>query len=196
MLAFAPEVSAQNAAKSYLSWQYWVWLVLMVISQFALLSVPVRSVNRRPVTRGAIWPTILAAGLMIGGLVTAAVFSIGEFILRTKADNDWILWGGGALGFATWGVWAVVFRRAIGVEAPDDVVTRQFRLLLKGSILELLIAVPTHVVARYRDYCCAGIMTFVGLTMGVAVMLFAYGPAVFYLFVERWQRLNQGRPTR
>jgi len=59
-----------------------------------------------------------------------------------------------------------------------------------GSILELLIAVPTYVVARYRDYCCGGFITFVGLAMGAAVMLFAYGPAVFYLFAERWKRLH------
>jgi hypothetical protein len=73
---------------------------------------------------------------------------------------------------------------------PADMVSRQCRALLKGSILELLIAVPTHVVARYRDYCCAGFLTFIGLTMGVSVMLFAYGPAVFFLFVERWKRLH------
>ena len=63
---------------------------------------------------------------------------------------------------------------------PADLVSRQCRALLKGSVLELLVAVPTHVVARYRDYCCAGFLTFIGLTMGVSVMLFAYGPAVFF----------------
>jgi hypothetical protein len=76
---------------------------------------------------------------------------------------------------------------------PADLISRQCRGLIRGSILELLIAVPTHVVARYRDYCCAGFMTFVGLTMGVSVMLFAYGPAVFFLFAERWQRLHPNR---
>ena len=56
-----------------------------------------------------------------------------------------------------------------------------------------VLAVPTHIVARYRDYCCAGFMTFIGLTMGVSVMLFAYGPAVFILFVGRWKRLHPAR---
>jgi len=79
---------------------------------------------------------------------------------------------------------------------PDDLVSRQCRCLLKGSVLELLIAVPTHIVARYRDYCCAGFMTFIGLTMGVSVMLFAYGPAVFFLFAERWKRLHPARTSR
>ena len=47
------------------------------------------------------------------------------------------------------------------------------RVVFKGSILELLIAVPTHIVARYRDCCCARFMTFIGLAMGMSVMLFA-----------------------
>jgi len=73
--------------------------------------------------------------------------------------------------------------------------SRQCSLLLKGSILELLIAVPTHIVARCRDYCCAGFMTFIGLTMGVAVMLFSFGPAVFFLYADRWKRLHPQRST-
>lgn len=74
-------------------------------------------------------------------------------------------------------IWAVVFSSAARTEAPQDLVTRQCRLLFQGCVLELMIAVPTHIVARYRDYCCAGVMTFIGLTMGSYVMLFAFGPA-------------------
>jgi hypothetical protein len=36
-------------------------------------------------------------------------------------------------------------------------------------------------------------MTFVGLTMGFSVMLFSFGPGVFFLFVERWRRLHPGQ---
>jgi hypothetical protein len=73
------------------------------------------------------------------------------------------------------------------------VISRQCRHLLKGSVLELLIAVPTHVVARSRDYCCAGYSTFIGITLGLAVLLLSYGPGVFFLFVERWHRLHKYR---
>jgi hypothetical protein len=76
------------------------------------------------------------------------------------------------------------------MEEEGDFVSRLCRWLFRGSILELLIAVPTHIVARYRDYCCAGVMTFIGLTMGMSVMLFSFGPGVFFLFAARWQRLH------
>jgi hypothetical protein len=58
-------------------------------------------------------------------------------------------------------------------------------MLLAGSILELLIAVPTHIIARWRNYCCAGFMTFWGLVTGLSVLLFAFGPGMFILFVRR-----------
>ena len=126
----------------------------------------------------------------MGAMVAGGLFSIYEFIFRDQGNGGWIAWTALISGLVTWCVWSVVFYRVSRPEQASDVISRQCRLLLKGSILELLIAVPTHVVARYRDYCCAGFMTFVGLTMGASVLLFSYGPAVFFLFVERWNRLH------
>ena len=169
---------------------YWIWVVVMVVCQLALLSVPVRVVSRRPVTRAALWPTVLVAGLMMAILVMAAFFAFDEFAYEGGEQGNWLGWAGLAAGAATWAVWAFVFARAAKTVPPRDLVSRQCRLLFAGSILELLIAVPTHIVARYRDYCCAGFMTFIGLTMGIAVMLFAFGPALYFLFAERWRRLH------
>jgi hypothetical protein len=123
----------------------------------------------------------------------AAVLAVDEFVYRDDAGDNWLAWSGVAAGLATWGIWAFIFGRAAKTIPPRDLVTRQCRLLFRGSILELLIAVPTHIVARYRDYCCAGFMTFIGLTMGISVMLFAFGPALFFLFAERWRRLHPQR---
>jgi hypothetical protein len=35
-------------------------------------------------------------------------------------------------------------------------------------------------------------MTFIGITFGLSVMLFSFGPAVFFLYVDRWRRLHPG----
>ena len=175
-------------------WPYWLWLLVMGLSQFALLAVPVRLAGRCPVTRGPLLPTILAAGLMAGGLATGAALAISEAIRRDVAAEGWNGWGAIFLGVLTWAAWSIVFVRMGHQTPPADVVTRLCRLLFKGSILELLIAVPTHIVARYRNYCCAGFLTFIGLAMGISVMLFSYGPAVFFLFVERWKRLHPPAP--
>lgn len=187
----ASPLSQDQALKIFAEPGYWIWVAVMVICQVALLSVPVRVASRRPLTRGALWPTVLVAGLMMGILVMAAFFAFDEFVYKDDAiDGDWLGAAGLAAGAATWAVWAFIFARAAKTVPPRDLVTRQCRLLFAGSILELLIAVPTHIVARYRDYCCAGFMTFIGLTMGVSVMLFAFGPALYFLFAERWRRLH------
>ena len=189
LLAFAPKVAIGEAASIFVNLAYWLWLAVMVLGQFALLAVPVRFASRRPITRGALWPTVLAGGLMAGGLVFGAACSILETIFGGHSAGAW-LWITIIAGLFSWVIWAVVFFRLNKSLESTDWLSRQCRLLLKGSILELLIAVPTHIVARYRDYCCAGFMTFIGLTMGVSVMLFSFGPAVFFLYAERWKRLH------
>ena len=196
LLAFAPGMRPGEAAGVFASWPYWLWLAVMFMSQFALLAVPVRVASLRPVTKGPVWRTILAGGLMSGGLMAGAMLSIYEyeFFTRGQDGGNWVCWAAIALALLAWAIWALVFFRISRHRTPSDLVSLQCRCLFRGSILELLIAVPTHIVARHRDYCCAGFLTFIGLTMGVSVMLFAYGPAVFYLFVERWKQLHP-QPT-
>jgi hypothetical protein len=127
---------------------------------------------------------------MAGALVMGAGLSILELLLRDDAVDGSSGWGIPGIGVLIWAIWSAVFYSVGRNSNPADVISRQCRLLLKGSILELLIAVPTHIVARYRDYCCAGVLTFFGITMGIAVMLFSFGPSVFFLYAARWKRLH------
>ena len=188
--AYGPK-AVLRTAEVYLEWSYWVCLVVMAGSQFLLLAVPVRMASLRPVTRGPVWRTVLAAGLMAGGLVGGAGLSVYEyFVADTHPKPDWGPWLILGLSLLTWVVWSVIFVRMSRTAPSADLITRQCSWLFRGSILEFLVAVPTHIVARWRDYCCAGMFTFIGLTMGISVMLFAFGPAVFFLFVARWKRLH------
>lgn len=193
MLAFVPSVAATEVAKLFATWQYWLWLAVMLVSQVAFLAVPVHTASRRPVARRSLWSTVLAGGLMAGGLAMGAIFSTFEFLYANRPGGDWMAYLGLGMIFVVWFIWATVFLRLSRRVSPEDVVSRQCRWLLKGSILELLIAVPTHIVARCRDYCCAGVMTFLGLTMGISVLLFSFGPAVLILFAARWKRLHPVR---
>lgn len=196
--AFATDIKTLELTKipelmiSVAAWPpYWLWLILMLAAQVCLLAVPVRVAELRPVSRSPVWRTVLAGGMMAGALAAGAFLSLFEYWSHGKAKGDWGLWIALLMAVGTWCAWAVVFLRAGRTAAPLDLVSRQCRTLLAGSVLELLIAVPTHIIARHRDYCCAGILTFFGLTMGVSVMLFAFGPVVFLLFVQRWKRLHR-----
>lgn len=157
----------------------------MIVAQFALLRIPVAASSGRPVAQRSVWVTVIAAGFAMGLLVLGAVASLHEFFNRLDGSSGFPL----ALvcGSISWFFWAIYFRRSTSGSNPTQVIQK---VLWRGSILELLIAVPTHIVARHRDYCCAGMMTFIGLTCGLAVMLFAFGPALYFLFIERWNRLH------
>jgi hypothetical protein len=192
LLAFGPKLSSHEAFKVYRTWGYWILPAVMAISQVAFLTIPVRVASRRPVTRRALWPSLLAGGLMMAALAFGAGLSLIEFIFRDHT-KDWMSWSALAVAGLTWCGWAILFYRLSRNVNASDLISKQCRWLLKGSILELLIAVPTHIVVRYRDYCCAGLMTFTGLALGISVMLFSFGPAVFFLFVDRWRRLHPDR---
>jgi cation transporter-like permease len=155
-----------------------------------LLLVPLRIVSRRPVTRGALWPTVLVGATMMGLLGLAAAVSVHAAILGDKPEKPWELPLLAALVSGLWGFWTVVFGRLSRKRPPADFLSVLCRRLMQGSILELLVAVPCHIVVRCRDYCCAGLFTMFGLAMGVSVMLFAFGPAVYFLFVARAKRLE------
>jgi hypothetical protein len=173
----------------YVTWPFWLWLDVMIIAQAALLVIPVAKQNRRPVRRRSLWLTMLACGLMMGFLALAAVASVHEFATREPLGGAGF-WLALAAGLAVWSGWAAVFYIYSRRREPNGIVATQCRLLLSGSILELLIAIPTHIVARSRDYCCAGIMTFLGLVFGISVMLFAFGPGLYFLFLARWRQVR------
>ena len=171
-------------------WQYWVWLAVMLSSQAALLVVPVRVVGRRPVTKKMIIFPIAASALMMGLLVAGFALSINETIMQDALYHP-IWWSALGILILSWFLWMSIFRRWSKELEPRNFIEKQCRYLFRGSILELLVAVPTHIIARYRDYCCAGFATFVGIAFGLAVMLFSFGPGVFYLYVKRWKKLHK-----
>lgn len=189
-LAFASQ-SPPTQVRIYFHREWWSLLAVMALAQGALLAVPVRVASRRPVTLRPLAMTIGAAAVMMSALVVGAFCSIYEFGFH-EAGGHWTIWTALGLGLGAWCVWGWIFFRMSRRLEAGDFVSRICQWLFKGSILELLIAVPTHIVARYRDYCCAGVMTFIGLTMGMSVMLFSFGPGVFFLFAARWRRLHPG----
>jgi hypothetical protein len=188
LVAFYP-TEIKGSLSAYSNRAYWVWLLVMFLGQAALLTVPVQVASRRPVSRRGLLPTVLASGFMMGGLVAGGLAALWEYGFP-KAGGDWVLWALLGVMVLTWCVWSLIFMRLGRTQPPADWVSRQCRALFKGSILELLVAVPAHIAVRQRNDCCAGGLTFIGLITGFSVMLFSFGPAVFFLFAARWKRLH------
>jgi len=212
----------------YANWGYWFWLAIMIAGQALLLLLPIniaegRLSARRPLKVPVIVTAFFLANLFFAGLLSllCAIFTDGAFaIFDLQNFFNWMAntinhnpiqnaqtsnWQSNLSVFVPvlvfWLVWAIIFRRATKkTDEPAALLKRIIRWLLRGSILELIIAVPSHVIVRRRDDCCAPAGTFWGIATGISVMLLCFGPGVFFLFVERFQRLqpketNQNNPT-
>jgi hypothetical protein len=153
----------------------------MVACGLALMILPVRAMRRRTVRRRTIWVPIILSGFLAGTLVFGASLALYEYF---KLSND-ISWGLIAAGASTWCFWSVVFTLIALRRGPASIGMKLHRMLIAGSALELLIAVPTHVVVRRRPDCCAGIGTGIGLCLGIGVMFVSLGPSVLLLYHRR-----------
>lgn len=89
-----------------------------------------------------------------------------------------------------WFGWAAVFFvyfRQGDFLAKTEVVVRA---LIRGSCLELLIAMPTHALVYRRDTddCTCARGSYTGLVFGVTVLLWAFGPGLVLLALREKQR--------
>jgi hypothetical protein len=89
-----------------------------------------------------------------------------------------------------WMLWGLIFFHFAKADEPETLTRRATRWLLRGSILELLIAVPSHIIVRNRNDCCAPFVTFWGIVTGICVTLLAFGPGVYFLLVARMRTLR------
>jgi len=163
-----------------------ICVVALVVSGFSLILVPVRKVRRRPVTRRSIWVPILGSGFLAGVLVLGAGLAVYEY-LRFEGEEEWVIAAAAGL---VWLGWAIVFGVICVHGNVEGVGAWLHRWLIAGSALELLVAVPCHIVVRRRNECCAGIGTGLGICFGVVVMFIAFGPSVVMLFHRRRKQIK------
>jgi hypothetical protein len=172
----------------YKEWPYWTVIGFILLGQFLLLRVPVRLATQRPVSRSSVWLPIIVSGFCFALLSLGLFCTLVELFKVSGVTEAWIILT--VLG-VSWVAWALVFADMTSRATVENAVALQSRWMLRGSILELLVAVPSHIVARGRSDCCAGFLTFIGLTTGLSVMLLSFGPAVFLLYYARWRRLKK-----
>ncbi len=173
------------------SWEYWIWIVVLMLNQWALLLLPVDLANKRPAGKRSLVFQITASVLSMGLLVAGLVLGLGE-VIRGEALFDhtgWIFFG--VLGIS-WIFWARVFATWSRKLETGDFIKRTCRTLFGGSVLQLLVVVPCHIYVRSKEYCCAGLGTAVGLACGLAVMLASFGPGIVFLYAEQLKKTKAG----
>ncbi|MHC4534103.1 MAG: hypothetical protein ACYS6K_09135 [Planctomycetota bacterium] len=172
-------------------WPFWLTYGVMVLIQVLLLIFPVAKYKDRPKPQRAIWVPVITSAFLFTILFSGFVVSVaagigGDYVVGTPVSTLGIL---GLIVFS-WAIWAIVFYRFGRIVDRESFVEKITRWLIKGSIVELLVAIPCHIIVRHKNYCCAPGLTFFGIAAGLVIMAFAFGPGIFFLFLKRFRKLQ------
>ena len=193
----------------------WLWIAIVAAGPLLLLVVRVDTSKREDVPQRDLRWAVAGAALAAAVLTLAVLASLTVAILGDDFGggklSDVLGYASGAFftvlaspsvsarssevllalapvaGF--WLVWALIFHRYRA--RLLDRKTRPYRLLIKGSVAELLIAVPSHAVVSHREECCAPIITAYGIATGLAILFMSFGPGVYFLFEEQMRRMKR-----
>lgn len=168
---------------AYKQWITWIPIAIVIGGQALLLFLSVDTSMQRLRPRAHILVSCLVAGTLWALLAGAAILSLGYGVYGDKFGGRFIDQYGLACWGALWIIWLVVFY--LYFRNSSATITRVTSWLLKGSVLELLIAVPAHVAARRRHDCSAPAVTSFGIASGIAIMLLCFGPSVLLLYKKR-----------
>lgn len=162
-------------------WIGWVGVAILVSGQMLLLGVTVDASQRRLRPQRRLIYSVVATTIAVGALTLAGLGAIAAAILSDEVFGPmWLIIGAPLASWLIWGLVFYAYRRHL-----SENLDRVLNGLLGGSVLQLLIAIPCHVIVRNRDDCSAPWVTGYGIATGVAVMLIAFGPSVIFLYQRR-----------
>jgi hypothetical protein len=177
----------------------WITIFILVCSQALLMFLSVDISWRRLKPQRHARVTAGLVGLMILILLVAVVFAVsaaysgdsfwpGAWLLQSLPEISQLpvallavvlIWAG-------WGALFYTFSKRV-----SNVVDAAVSWLIRGSVLELLIAVPCHLIIRQRSDCCAPLASAYGIATGIAVMLMAFGPSALFLYKRKLDDYRQ-----
>jgi hypothetical protein len=166
------------------------WLVvsialLILLGAQALFLIGMPQLRWPKPTHGAPMILSMITGALMAGLLTFGVFAtllnIGSAWERLTDTVEFNIFWVIAAAWAAWffvffimwaGEWLMIFKRI-------------YKLLVAGTVLELLVTIPVDVHVRRRTSCWCGEGTFFALVIGGTVALWSFGPGLVMLLLTR-----------
>ena len=173
-------------------WPFWIYCMILIVSQILLLIIPVKIVKQRLKRRRGLWLTAVGAGALFAIVVLGIIWSIVAAIFGDDSIEGIVPLLALIFLLFNWIVWSCIFRAFARNADPHSYIRRLMKWLLHGTILELLVAVPSHIIVRQKDICCADCVTATGIATGLAVMLLSFGPGIYFLYAERIESKKPG----
>ena len=175
----------------------WTLLVLAIIaaSQAIFILVPGTINLCRPIRRGRLVVPVIIASLMMALLIGAVIISI--MGLLDVQGKDWFVYPFWITIGLSWIVWGIVFFTRYKDTGLYKTLKKLIFTIITGSLIELLIAIPSHLIVTRQGGWLVNLLTACGITGGVAVVLWAFGPGIILLFLyERHRKELQQNKKR
>ena len=180
----------------------WIGVAAMVAGQALLLFLSVDSSFRMRRQRAHIKVTATLVGFMVAFLFMGLFMTLA---VTPTVDQKLFSWLGFvpanfevaavvAAALLIWAAWGVVFY--LYSRRSSNVVQTAVNWLITGSVLELLIVVPCHIIVRHKNDCTAPYVSAYGVASGIAVMLLAFGPSVLFLYSRKLQEYKEKAEKR
>ena len=189
-LGFLDEAGISKMLELYRVWQFWSLFAIFILIQAGLLLIPVKIASDSYQPRRHVWVPIAATALAMSVALIGIIWSILVAIWGDEPLEILYSWVSLVFVGVSWLIWSILFYRFYHDAEPRTLTKRLTTWLIKGSILELLVAVPSHIIVRRRDDCCAPGFTFFGMATGITIMALAFGPGLFFLFCKRFEKMK------
>jgi len=151
-----------------------------------------------PIRKRRLVIPIIIAAVMMAVLVAGITLALGDLFwgdvrVEEPGDEDWFVYDFWTIVALSWLAWAVIFF-IWGVKTERYRTVRNFiSTMLAGSLISLFISIPSHIIVSKRPGCLVGLGTFLGITSGIFVMLWAFGPGVILLFLREKRKAELQR---
>jgi len=181
--------------ETYSQWIFWVFAVALIASEATLLFLSVDTSHKRLKPRSHILVSGAVTALLIALLTFCVFWSLGfairgdNFMERLASKQVYVL----ALWAALWVAWSGVFY--LYLRNASVPVTRLTSWLLKGSVLELLVAVPCHVIVRRAETARHRLVLALVWRPASPSCCCHFGPGVLLLYKKRLDAYSDRTPV-
>ncbi len=173
------------------SWIVFIYLALLFLSQWWFLSPrhiwKIKTTkSARPMKRAAIGAAFATTLLSIGLIFSIVDLIKKDFLIKLEDPSTFWHYLVLLIPVLLWIFWSVIFVVYLRQGDHYNWAGKIIRGLITGSVLELFVAVPIYTTRQDECYCARG--SYAGLVFGGTVLLWAFGPAIFLLFIREKQR--------
>ncbi|MBN1384827.1 MAG: hypothetical protein JW983_08105 [Elusimicrobia bacterium] len=176
-------------------WTFFVFAITIISQLLFIFGIGTIDLCR-PVRRRRLIAPVIIVSFMMAILVVALYFSMIELV-ELKIDNEhWFEYSFFIVMGLSWIIWGIIFFIKYKDIERYKVLKKLISTVIAGSLIELLAAVPSHIIVSRRPGCFVGILTACGISGGIIVMLWAFGPGIIFLFLREKYKNIPASPER